>query len=247
MATCTPNWTSFLAGAWGPSSDSGLGLPFAIISQASNVVCGTNPPYTIQDFYANYPADGGTPALIPNVVCEIGNPVVTTAATLPAGLAVGNPVAGTGIPNGTFITNISGQNITLSAPPTTGLTITLTVWNAPTIPSFITQLYINLASASLVQARWQEQWVVAMGWFVQHYLILYARSSGNPNSTIGMIAASGLAFGIQTSKSVGDVSVGYQAILTAGLEQFGAWNLTLPGQLLATAAQAVGAGPMLLY
>lgn len=59
------------------------------------------------------------------------------------------------------------------------------------------------------------------------------------------IAAQGLAGGIQTSKSVGDVSVGYQA-LTA-LEDWGAWNLTVYGQLLATEARVVGSGPMVIW
>lgn len=59
------------------------------------------------------------------------------------------------------------------------------------------------------------------------------------------IAAQGLAGGIQVSKSVGDVSVSYQPLET--LASWGAWNLTLYGQQLATAAKIVGAGPALIW
>jgi Protein of unknown function (DUF4054) len=68
-------------------------------------------------------------------------------------------------------------------------------------------------------------------------------TAGAPNGA--QIAAQGLAGGIQTSKSVGDVSVSYQ-VLTA-LEDWGAWNLTKYGQLLATQARVIGMGPMVIY
>ena len=61
----------------------------------------------------------------------------------------------------------------------------------------------------------------------------------------GAVAAAGLAGGIQTSKSVGDVSVSY-TVLTS-LESWGAWNLTRFGQLLATMAKVIGSGPMLFW
>jgi hypothetical protein len=59
------------------------------------------------------------------------------------------------------------------------------------------------------------------------------------------VAAQGLAGGIQTSKSVGDVSVGYQTL--SSLANWGAWNLTRYGQQLATMAAVVGSGPMVIW
>jgi hypothetical protein len=59
------------------------------------------------------------------------------------------------------------------------------------------------------------------------------------------IAAQGLAGGIQTSKSVGDVSVGYQVL--ESLKDFGQWNLTSYGQQLATAAKVIGPGSMIIW
>jgi hypothetical protein len=59
------------------------------------------------------------------------------------------------------------------------------------------------------------------------------------------IAAQAVATGILTSKSVGDVSASYQALVA--LEDWGAWNLTKYGQQLATMAKVVGSGPLLVW
>lgn len=81
--------------------------------------------------------------------------------------------------------------------------------------------------------------------------LLYAvwPTTTTQNTTVPMtpaqVAARALATGIQTSKSVGDVSVGYQA-LTA-LENWGAWNLTRFGQQLAQLARVQGAGMMFFW
>jgi Protein of unknown function (DUF4054) len=249
MCTSTPNWTAILESWWGPEGDSGPILPLAAIAAASNVVVGTNPPYYIQDFFANYPMFGGATQNAPSVTTTLGN-AVATIATLPAapGLVPGSPVAGVGIPDGTTIISVTGTgpyNITLSNQATASGTTALTVWNASPFPIFVILLYIALATACLVQARWDAQWVIAMGLFVAHYLTLWARADANPTGNLYQIAASGLAFGIQVSKSVGDVSVGYEAV--PYMEIWMAWNLTQYGQLLATMAAIVGAGPMMLY
>jgi hypothetical protein len=277
---------------------------------------------------------------------------VFTLSTVPPNGAVQSLTA-----NGSFLTpgvdyTLSGRTITLTVPLTFGnlyatwlnvatysvtmnndalansTNATLQVYQSPPIPIGVLYTYLKLANASLVQARWQEQWYVAMGWFIAHYATLYARSdasevfetlqtsihgetplgvtpgttyvlSATPpggvvqsliknglfqtpgvdytlvNNTITMIvptvagdvlyatwpvqvqafttstpngaqiAAQGLAFGIQTSKSVGDVSVSYQ-VLTA-LEDWASWNLTIYGQELATMARVIGSGPMLLW
>lgn len=237
----TPNWNAWLAHAWGGGVDE-CDIPFA--SGASNVVVGTNPAFTIQDFLALYPKFGGTPTVLSGSTTTQGDPSVVVTSSV--GLAVGNPVAGPGIADGAKITAIpDGTHVTLSAAPTSSGSIALTVWNALVVPLAVITAYLLLASAALVQARWLEMWPVAMGLYVAHFLTLYARSDGNPNSTIGQIAAQGLSLGIQTAKSVGDVSVSYQPI--TGLEDWGAWNLTIYGEQLAQFAKMVGSGPMLLW
>lgn len=236
---CTPNWSDWLNTTWGWPDDNIPALGYG----ANNVVVGANPAYTLQDFLAIYPKFGGQP-LIQSATVTQGNPQITVAST--SGMAAGNPVAGAGIPDGALILTVdSGTQFTMNTPANAGGTVPVTVWNAPPIPFVVISLYIALASASLVQARWLEQWPLAMALYVAHFLTLYARSDGNPNSTIGQIAAQGLSLGIQTAKSVGDVSVSYQPV--TGLEDWGMWTLTIYGTQLAQLAKIIGSGPMLLY
>lgn len=241
MATSTPDWSAWIAQAWGGGSYEEIcGFGFG----ASNVVVGTNPAYTLQDFIAFYPKFGGTPVVLTGATTVTNSPSVAVSST--TGLAVGNPVAGPGIPNGALIKSVDDPtHLTLTAAVTAGATISLTIWNAPPIPFLVISAYIFLASASLVQDRWLEQWPLAVGLMIAHYLTLYARSDGNPTSPIGLIAAQGLSFGITVAKAVGDVSVSYSPI--TGLEDWGAWNLTSYGQQLATLAKVIGSGPMLLW
>jgi hypothetical protein len=240
----TPDYNACLENWWG-WPDEFLGDQ-ALFSGASNVVLGTNPPYYIQDFFALYPKFGGVPVVVTATFIS-GNSVAAISG-LPDGTAIGagNPVASPGsLPNGTAIVSIAGSNLTLSAKATASVTAKMTIWYAPPIPFAIIVAYVFLASACLVQARWLDMWNVAMGLYIAHFLSLYARSDGDPNSTTGQIASQGIATGIQVSKSVGDVSVSYQAL--QGLVGWGSWNLTLYGQTLATFAKAIGSGPMLVY
>jgi hypothetical protein len=242
-----PDWCGWLDSIWGPGTD--CAGPGSIIAAASNVVFGSNPPYFIQDFLRTYLKWGGRPIAGLTVTLVSGS----TAAVVNsgAGIAVGNPVDGVGIPDGTIITTVSGTAITLSNEATVSLVNSpLTLWNAPLIPFAVMQAYLALASSSLQQARWQEEWMVAMGLFIAHYVTLYARTDGGTqdttgNTTAAAAAAQGMASGIMVSKAVGDVSASY-AQLTS-FEDWGAWNLTLYGQQLITMARLVGAGPMLLW
>lgn len=242
--TGTPDWNAWLASVWGWGCEGpGWIYPFAA---ASNVVVGTNPPFTIQDFLAIYAQFGGPPiSPAPTATVVSGSPQITVNSN--AGMAVGNPVAGAGIADGSLITAISGSTITLSANATAnGTGVSLTVWNAPPVPFAAVLAYIYIASASLVQERWQELWTFAMALYVAHFATLLAKeltAAAIPNT--GQLAAQGLAFGIQVSKSVHDVSVSYQPV--GGLESWGSWNLTTFGQQLATYAKVIGSGPMLLY
>lgn len=237
---CTPNWSEWLNTTWGWPDDNAV----PIGQGASNVVVGSNPPYTLQDFFAIYPKFGGRPLIQAGAVLTQGNPQITVTST--ASMAPGNPVAGTGIPDGALIVSVDdATHFTMTVAPTADGTVAVTVWNAPPIPFMVISLYIALATASLVQARWIEQWPLAMALYVAHFLTLYARSDGNPLSTVGQIAAQGLSLGIQTAKSVGDVSVSYQPV--TGLEEWGMWTLTLYGTQLAQLAKIIGSGGMLLY
>lgn len=113
------------------------------------------------------------------------------------------------------------------------------------VPDAVLSAYITLASACLVQERYQEMWPIAMGWFIAHFLTLYLQSDGNPASTAAQAAAQGLSRGIQVATSVGDVSVSYQAI--EGLDSWASWTLTTYGQQFATVAKVMGSGSMYVW
>lgn len=251
----------------------------AAIAAASNIVVGTNPPYTVADFLAVYPQFGGTSSTLTGALTQGSNilvgaqlsgfgtggfgqggfgvpvpppggepgqtptpePCVITYPPIP-GLAVGQLVIGPGIPSGTLITAVTpignpvtstnvtlSNNVTASANPAT-----LTVYTAPLVPIGVLSLYVTLASASILQARWMEVWPLGMALFIAHYATLYARTSGNPATTAGQLAASGAMLGFQTSKAAGDVSSSQQAVMLEAFADFGAYNLTAAGQQLIT-------------
>lgn len=248
MGTSGPDWNGLLASVFGPAVE-GIDPSFSpFIALASNVITGQNPPYTVQDFFTMFPKFAGQPLLsglsapLASFISGSANATVNNSA----GMAAGQPIAGVAIPDNTFIASISGTTVVMTNPATqTIANVPIIVWNATTVPVVVLQVYINLASAALIQARWQDTWVLAMGLFVAHFATLYAKSDGNPNSNVGQIAAQGLSSGIQISKSAGDVQVSYTPV--QGIEHWGAWNLTTYGQQLATFAKIIGMGPMLLY
>lgn len=240
----TPDWQCWLDSQWGPSYD-GPSI-CGLIAAASNVIIGTNPPYTIQDFFAIYPKFGGPQLTLTGVVTAADSPNVTVTST--TGVKAGNPVAPIPgvIQDGTFVQSVpDSTHLVLTQDAISNGTAVLNVWNNTPIPLAVIGAYLALANNCLVQARWQDMWQIAMALFVAHFLSLYARSDGNPYSNIGQIAAQGLSLGIQISKNVGDVGVSYQPV--TGLEDWGAWTLTLYGTQLAQFAKVIGSGPMLLY
>lgn len=321
-----PNFNAWLQEAWGSGQE--YGVICGSFYAATNLVFGQNPPYYIDDFAALYPKFLGLPTALSGCGTTQGSQTVTVPTVL--GLDYGQFLKSNGVfPKGTVITDIGDNEITVNnAALVTRANATLMVYTSSPIPTGVVLLYLRLAHDSLVHARWWEGWYPAMGWFIAHYLTLYARSDASevfeslqtvmhgevptgaqPGSTFALssappggslqsltkngifqtpgvdytlsgstivltnaagaldtlyavwpvqtqtlaaapmngaqIAAQGLAGGIQTSKSVGDVSVGYQ-VLTV-LEPWGAWNLTTYGQQLATMANVIGSGPMVIY
>src|ERR1039458_7539562 len=109
----TPNWTGYLDGVWAwPLESAGL-LPG--LAQASNIVVGQNPPYTIQDFLGFFPKWGGPPvALVATTVNGSYVVAVDDASTVQPG----NYVSGPGIANGSSIVSVDtvAETVTLSMP-----------------------------------------------------------------------------------------------------------------------------------
>lgn len=131
---------------------------------------------------------------------------------------------------------VPGTVYTLSAQPPNGSLQTLTkngVFQTPGIDYTLNGNTVTMTNATVLNDALYATWPIS------YQTIAPAAITGS------QIAAAGLAGGIQTSKSVGDVSVGYQALVS--LENWGAWNLTKYGQILATMAAVVGMGPALIW
>lgn len=216
------------------------------VAAASNIVGGTNPPYTVADFLAKYPKFGGIPTNITGTLASGSNSV--TAVSSVVGLAAGQLVTGVGVAGGSIITAVGGGTLTLSANATANITgEALTVYTAPFVPLAVLQMYIAFASASLAQERWLDWWPQGMAFFIAHYLTLYLRSDGDPATTAGAAASAGMILGFQTSRTVGPVSVSQENLLSSGWESWGAYQLTLPGQQFITLAAVVGFGGIYVY
>lgn len=246
-----------LLNEWWGGSGAGCFSPFANASVATNLVFGTNPPFQVSDFLSFYPKFGKQPQAI---VTAIPNALTPGAAYLQGDvLNVAQPdasggqltiasVTGNGVPATYTVTTPGTGYVVGTGLQTTGglgldalVDITAVSTLTGVTPQAVIQLFINLASASLQQARWGASWLLGMNLFVAHYVTLWLNSEGNPTSTAGQAAISGMGKGIAVQKSAGDVSVGYQPQVD---ESFTSWNLTSYGQQLVTMAKIIGMGPM---
>jgi hypothetical protein len=253
-----PNFELFIGETWGfPNEIAGPGF-----NAASGIVVGANPPYSVTDFLSIYPNFGGVPLILTGVITQ-GSAVITglstTAGVLPGqpvspSIPIPNPITGQPelqagpFPNGTTVASVdSASQITVSQPATVDGT-QVAIYNSMWVPPVVIAMYVNLASASLVQARWGAAWQIGMSWFICHFCVLWLRSAGDPATSAGQLAGQGLARGIAVSKSAGGVSIGIQlATASGGLESWGAWQTTEAGVQFATMARIIGMGPMLIY
>jgi len=113
------------------------------------------------------------------------------------------------------------------------------------VPEIILQMYIDLASACVNQARYRSYWKICMGFFVAHFANLFLQGTADAGSSAAQVIEAGKTQGLTTSESVGDVSVStdYSAI-AASLSGWAAFNLTVYGQQFATIGKLVGMGGM---
>jgi hypothetical protein len=239
-----PDYNQILNEIWGWGNESSGMLPWFTL--ASNIVVGTNPPYNATDFLALYPQFGGVPAEPLGTLDGISG--VVTAVSDFTGLATGQAIAGKGIASGSVITDVDEPNSTLTLSKNTtavGTDVQLTVYVSPVIPLPILNTFIYLATNSILINRYFEAWYHAMGLYIAHYVTMWLDGQANgPGSTAGQLATAGLAMGVKTAKSVGDVSVGYRP--NAVFDDWGTWGFTLYGQQLITLAKA-WCGPVLVW
>jgi hypothetical protein len=248
-----PDFNSWIQSAWGwPNQVSG-GACFPY-SGFSNIVIGTNPPYTANDFLSYYPKFGGTPQLILLCTTTAGSAQIYTPAPVPY-IAPGQLVIGPGIPPGAVVLTVPSNsnwffiNTPATATTPSGSPVTLSVNNQPLVPLVVLNAFIAAASASTVQARWLDWWQIGLNWYVAHFCTLWCRTeipgSGNGFATPGQAVMAGIQNGITVAKSAGPSSQGLQPI--AGLEDWSDWTSTTYGVSYATRAKIVGMGVSLCY
>ncbi len=116
------------------------------------------------------------------------------------------------------------------------------------IPEFVIQMYLDLANNCIKESRWHSYWKVGMGFFIAHFCTLYLEGSADSNSGAAGILEAGKAKGLDTSVSVGSVSVSTDySTIASGIDGWAGWKLTTYGQQLATIGRLLGKGGMYVY
>lgn len=184
-----PNFDAMLQTFWGAGQEFWTSGPGSIIAAGTNLVIGCNPPYALDDFLAFFPKFFGLPTLVANCVTTAGSATVTVPTV--NGLLAGQFLQGAGFDKGTVIIGLGAGQFTVNKPALASGSTTAQVYENPPVPVAVIQLYLNLAWASLQQARWQEQWTVAMGFFIAHYLTLYAESDASQVASQLLVAIHG--------------------------------------------------------
>ena len=179
MGSCgnVPNFTAWLSNAWGAGQE--YSSVCAAFYGASNMVFGQNPPYYLDDFKAVYPKFFGLATALSGCTVTAGSKTVTVPSM--NGLDYGQFIQAWGLfPKGTVICGLGNNEITLNnAALASNSNATLQNYQSPPVPVGVSLLYLNLAYASLVFERWQEQWLVGMALYIAHFLTLYAKSDSS--------------------------------------------------------------------
>ena len=117
------------------------------------------------------------------------------------------------------------------------------------IPLQLLKMWVNMAHASILKARYHDAWEVCMGLFVAHWLTLYLQGAASEDDPVGKIVNAGLAKGLQSSKSAGDLSVSYDFSVVTGsdFDGWGTYKLTIYGQQFITLAKAYSLGGMMVW
>lgn len=208
---------------------------------SSGIVFSGNPPYTVTNFLSIYPKFFGAATNITGDTTANSN-VLSNISSM-TGLAKGQLLVNPNFPADCLILDIGTNSITVSQNATvSAANVDTSVYTSPFIPLIAIQTYVCLARASVMIARYQDSWFMAMSYFIAHYCTLYMRSEAGPNLTASQVASSGLTKGIIVHRAAGDVSATSEII--EGYEEWGAWRETQYGELFITLARAINCGPI---
>lgn len=111
-----------------------------------------------------------------------------------------------------------------------------------TVSDVVMEAWLQIAHASLIEARWGSYWRIGMGLFIAHHLTLLE----NPKTAETI--EGGLSRGVASSKSVTDMSISYDvASIAAECAGWGTYGQTTYGQQLVQFAKLVGKGGMMVW
>ncbi|NFK78996.1 DUF4054 domain-containing protein [Clostridium botulinum] len=116
------------------------------------------------------------------------------------------------------------------------------------VPKVVTEMYLDMANSCIKESRWHKQWKYGMCLFIAHFCTLYLQGVADANGGVKGILEAGKAQGLDTSISVGDVSISTDySITTNNIEGWNGWSLSTYGQQLISIGKLVGKGGMYVY
>ena len=117
-----------------------------------------------------------------------------------------------------------------------------------TVPDIVLKAWVNMAQASIHKARYHDAWEICMSLYIAHWLTLYLQTAAGADDPVQKKIAAGLAKGLQSSKSAGDISVSYDfGSVSEDFAGWGTYKLTAYGQQFVTFARMYAAGGMVVW
>lgn len=116
------------------------------------------------------------------------------------------------------------------------------------LPTAVLDTFVTMANAAISQERFFEQWQFAMASYIAHYATKYlqATPSGVPTAS-STVTAAGVQ-GLESSKSVGDVSVSYDLkTINDSISNWGDFATTTFGLQYINLARLTGMGGMYVW
>lgn len=117
------------------------------------------------------------------------------------------------------------------------------------IPDPVLAQFIGMANVTVLETRWHENWSFGMCLFIAHFCTMYLQTtSGASSPTAQQVISEAQTRGLQTSKSVGDVSVSYDFnVLVNGIEGWAQFKQTSYGFQFASLARMLGKAPVYVW
>ena len=117
-----------------------------------------------------------------------------------------------------------------------------------TVPEVMLKAWVNMAQSSIHKARYHDAWEICMGLYIAHWLTLYLQTAAKADDAVQKKITAGLAKGLQSSKSAGDISVSYDfGSVNEDFAGWGTYKLTAYGQQFVTMARMYAVGGMVVW